>query len=310
MSFPSSSSRVAVGVVGALLATHAQSLAGAISHVEAAVTFVSTTEAAGAPLQNAETQQLTDDVVNRIAFDQTTARYASYFAFEDSPLSNGTSHGTNASCKAFPGDSDWPPEYIWDIFDLLLGKALIPTQPLGAPCYDSKWGKKDATECADIINNSTNANFLSADPTANYWPIFEGRTCQPKNDTSGTQCTIGGYPEYAVNATDVAQIQLAINFARAANLRLVIKNTGHCYLGKSLGAGALSLWMHNMKDIDFLPDYHGPGYSGPAMKLAAGVSVGEVYGAAEKHGVTVLGAVSWVIPPPYAFLYRDAPLMT
>jgi FAD/FMN-containing dehydrogenase len=134
----------------------------------------------------------------------------------------------------------------------------------------------------------------SNDPTSIMWPIFEGRTCMPKYDTTGKTCTIGGYPEYAVKVTNVAQIQLAINFARNANLRLVIKNTGHCYLGKSNGAGALSLWTHNLKDIDFLPDYEGPGYSGPALKLGAGVSVREVYQAADKYGVTVLGAVSWV----------------
>jgi dihydroorotate dehydrogenase len=49
-----------------------------------------------------------------------------------------------------------------------------------------------------------------------------------------------------------------------------------------------------MKDIDFLPNYEGPGYSGPALKLAAGVTVREVYEAADKHDVTVTGAVSWV----------------
>lgn len=49
-----------------------------------------------------------------------------------------------------------------------------------------------------------------------------------------------------------------------------------------------------MKDIDFLPNYEGPGYSGPALKLAAGVAVREVYEAADKHNVTVTGAVSWV----------------
>ena len=114
----------------------------------------------------------------------------------------------------------------------------------------------------------------------------------PGNDTAGKTCTLGGFPEYAIK--NVAQIQLAINFARATNLRLVIKNTGHCFLGKSTGAGALSLWMHKMDKIDFIPNYEGPGYSGPAMKLSAGVLVRHVYEAAEKHGVTVLGAVSWV----------------
>jgi FAD/FMN-containing dehydrogenase len=116
----------------------------------------------------------------------------------------------------------------------------------------------------------------------------------PKNDTTGKTCTLGGFPEYVVKVTNVAQIQLAVNFARATNLRLIIKNTGHCFLGKSSGAGALSLWMHNMNKIDFIPSYKGPGYSGPALKLSAGVLVRQVYEAAEKHGVTVLGAVSWV----------------
>jgi FAD/FMN-containing dehydrogenase len=116
----------------------------------------------------------------------------------------------------------------------------------------------------------------------------------PKNDTTGKMCTLGGYPEYAVKVSNVAQIQLAINFARAANIRLVIKNTGHCYLGKSTGAGALSLWMHNMDQIDFLPKYKGLGYSEPVLKLAAGVTLRQVYEAADKNGVTVLGAIASV----------------
>ncbi|TLD21862.1 hypothetical protein PspLS_08230 [Pyricularia sp. CBS 133598] len=261
---------------------------GAVEGIEPAVATVAETQAAGAPLQGAEIRQLTDEVVDSIARSELTADYARYFAFEDVNAVNATGRLATAACKVFPGDPDWPVNSIWEVFNALLGKALIPTKPIGAPCYDSQWGPKDETECANIITNLTNANFLNADPTANYWPIFQGRTCRAKNDTSGSECTLGGYPEFAVNVTNVAQIQLAINFVRATNVRLVIKNTDHCYLGKSLGAGALSLWMHNMKDINFLPDYKGPGYSGPALKLAAGVTVREAYEAAEKHGVSIL----------------------
>ncbi|KAG8162028.1 hypothetical protein KVR01_007793 [Diaporthe batatas] len=272
--------RIAVFLFGFWFAIQANSLGFAVRDTEPAVTVVNVTEAAGAPLQDAERHQLTDDVVDRILSDGVPVGWASHFAFEDILGSSEREESATKACKSFPGDSDWPTDDVWDIFDQLLGRALIPTKPL------------DEAECANIISNATNTEFLITDPTANLWPIFQGRTCQPKNDTSESHCTIGGYPEYAINVTTVAQVQLAINFARAANLRLVIKNTGHCYLGKSLGAGALSLWMHNLKDIDFLPDYAGPGYSGPALKLAAGVSVREVYQAAEKHGVTVLGAVS------------------
>lgn len=49
-----------------------------------------------------------------------------------------------------------------------------------------------------------------------------------RNDTTSTdRCTLGGFPAYAVNISTAAQVQLAVNFARNLNLRLIIKNTGH-----------------------------------------------------------------------------------
>lgn len=251
---------------------------------------------AGAPLHEAETLQLTDSVITRIATDEATKDFAGYFAFEYSTIANTAlaAQKNNASCKSFPGDPTWPTKPVWDSLNALLGNALIPTVPVAASCYDTAWGPKNSSQCANVIANFTNPLFHEDDPTSTMWPIFQGRTCMPSNSTAGKQCTKGGYPEYAVKVANVAQIQLAVNFARNANLRLVIKNTGHCYLGKSSGAGALSLWMHGLKEIEFLPDFDGLGYRGPALKLAAGVTVREVYEAADRHGVTVTGAVSWV----------------
>jgi hypothetical protein len=113
----------------------------------------------------------------------------------------------------------------------------------------------------------------------------------PTENASSGNCTHGGSPVYAVNVSSVNQIQLAVNFARNANLRLVIKNTGHCYLGKSNGAGALSVWTHNLKDIQFYKQLDIPGYSGPALKVGAGVTVREVYEAADRNGVSALGGI-------------------
>ena len=61
------------------------------------------------------------------------------------------------------------------------------------------------------------------------WPIFQGKTCMARNDTVDVQCTLGGFPDYAVNVSTAAQVQLAVNFARNLNIRLVVKNTGHEY---------------------------------------------------------------------------------
>ena len=113
----------------------------------------------------------------------------------------------------------------------------------------------------------------------------------PTSNPDNSSCTQGGFPVYAVNVSSVSHIQLAINFARNNKLRLVIKNTGHCYLGKSSGAGTLSIWTHNLKDITYYPHLDVPSYSGPVMKIGAGVTVKEVYQAAHRNNVSALGGI-------------------
>lgn len=122
-------------------------------------------------------------------------------------------------------------------------------------------------------------------------PSQVGLTCQPSSlfDTEG--CTQGGYPVYTVNATSVSQIQLAVNFARNTGIRFVIHNTGHDFLGKSSGAGSLSVWTHGMKDMEFIPSYEGCGWSGAAIKAGAGAQTYEIAEFADQHGVTSLGGL-------------------
>jgi len=136
----------------------AQESSSSFADIEPAVTTVPETAAAGAALQEGERLQLTDEVVDRVASDEATAEYAEYFAFPNSSVSSArlAKRAAAAPCKTFPGDPDWPKDIIWDIFDLLLGGALIPTVPLAAPCYDTPWGKKDTAKCAKLLSNWTN----------------------------------------------------------------------------------------------------------------------------------------------------------
>lgn len=122
-------------------------------------------------------------------------------------------------------------------------------------------------------------------------PLFQGATCQPQDAAAGGSCELGGFPLYSVEVSNVAQIQLAVNFARSLNLRLVVKNTGHDFLGKNTGEGALSIWTHNLKGIQVIKDYKSAGgsYRGPAFKLGAGVQVREIYETAEREGYTAVG---------------------
>lgn len=122
------------------------------------------------------------------------------------------------------------------------------------------------------------------------YPLFDGSACLPQNAGKG-KCKLGGLPAYSVNATTVSQIQLAVNFARSLNLRLVVRNTGHDFLGKSTGAGSLNIWTHNLKKVEFVKNYQSAsgGYSGPAFKIGAGIQVFELYEAANKAGYTAVG---------------------
>lgn len=82
-----------------------------------------------------------------------------------------------------------------------------------------------------------------------------------------------------------------MNFARTLNLRLVVKNTGHDYNGRSTGKDALSIWTHHLKDIKYVADYKSVSYSGPAMKIGAGIQGFELYEAAEKYGVSAISGI-------------------
>ena len=142
-----------------------------IPDVEPAAAFVPATPVAGAPLQEAETLQLTDAVIERLVTEQDVSEYAEYFAFDDSTAASDARvrRAASASCKTFPGDLAWPKEIVWDIFNVLLGGALIPTKPIAASCYDSKWGKKDGAKCTEVANKFTDPLFHHADPTSSGW---------------------------------------------------------------------------------------------------------------------------------------------
>lgn len=191
-------------------------------------------------------------------------------------------------CKAFPGDASWPSPAVWNKFNTTLGGALIETVPLAAPCY-SNWPQYDPVACQHVRDNWLSPHFHVDDPTSTMFPIFQGRTCMPTEDPDSSNCTLGAYASYSVAVTEVRHIQLALNFARRTNVRLVVKNTGHDFADKSIGAGALSIWTHNLKDIEFVSDYSCGGYQGPAFRLGSGVETADVYRAAEQNNVTIVG---------------------
>jgi hypothetical protein len=198
----------------------------------------------------------------------------------------------SSRCKVYPGDANWPSDDAWSQLNALTSNRLIadPT-PMAAVCYPSH-PTYDAARCASYNVTAWQKSYMHmADPIEMLSPVAQGLTCTPPNLFDSHGCTRGGFPKYVVNATSPKHVQLAVNFARNTGVRLIVKNTGHDFLGKSGGKDALSIWTHHFKSIEYVETYTDEklGYCGPAFKSGVGVQAFEIYEAAHNKGRVVVG---------------------
>ncbi|CAG8948757.1 hypothetical protein HYFRA_00001878 [Hymenoscyphus fraxineus] len=198
------------------------------------------------------------------------------------------------ACKAFPGTHEWPLENEWSQLNSSLGGALLKPVPLASVCYAGPL--YNAEKCRTLQNNP--GRIYTNDPLTvlTEWP--EGDTCPATSTPNVGSCTQGGFPVYVINATTVKQIQIGVNFARNKNIRLVIKNTGHEWTGRSSGAGSLSIWTHYLKSFEYLPQYSQDEYKGRAARVGAGLETWEMfnYMASNRMGVVVPAGTTTIGP--------------
>ncbi|KAI1087979.1 FAD-binding domain-containing protein [Rostrohypoxylon terebratum] len=198
---------------------------------------------------------------------------------------NTVSHYNNQTteCKVFPGDEAWPAPEEWARLNETLGGALLRPKPVAAACYQGP--DFDEAECTFLLTNTSSSHYWLDDPLVALTQWSQGATCPLLSDPQGN-CTRGGFPEYVVNATSVKHIQAAVNFARNKNIRLIIKNTGHDFGGRSIGAGSLSIWTHHLKEMEFIPSYSIGQYTGMAVHLGSGVESWEEHNFMADHNIS------------------------
>ncbi|KAI1861747.1 uncharacterized protein JN550_010687 [Neoarthrinium moseri] len=177
---------------------------------------------------------------------------------------NTTNVHALSDCREFPGSSKWPSTEDWRRFNGSIDGALLQPLPPGAVCY--KGSSYDEQKCQYLLRNATSSRFYIDDPLTvlSEWPT--GSTCLPNLSPTGN----------------------SINFARNRNLRLVIKNTGHDFGGRSTGAGALSIWTHNLKEFQYAQEYNIGEYDGPVAQYAAGTESWELMNRMVDLNVTII----------------------
>ncbi|KAI1186620.1 FAD binding domain-containing protein [Nemania serpens] len=172
-------------------------------------------------------------------------------------------------CKIYPGTAAWPLEAEWTRLNSSLNGALLKPVPAAAACYSGPY--RNTNQCNFLLRNTSSSRFYIDDPLTVL-------TMWPEGDT---------YYASVVNVTTVKQIQAAVNFARNKNLRLVVKNTGHDFIGRSTGFGALSIWTHWLKQFEFLPEFSIGEYRGMAARVGAGLESWELFAYMARYNMTV-----------------------
>ncbi|KAJ3497269.1 hypothetical protein NLG97_g2029 [Lecanicillium saksenae] len=189
----------------------------------------------------------------------------------------------SAECKCFPGDGCWPNIEQWSELNSTVDGNLIATVPLASPCHGHNFNE---TDCATLRKEWLFSTVHMDSASSIMAPIFANQSCDPFQPKNGS-CTLGNYVKYTVEVRNSADVVATVRFAAQHNIRLVIRNTGHDYNGRSTGAGALAVWTHNLKNTQVV-DWNDGDYTGKALKVGAGVVGYEALAAAHKAGLVVL----------------------
>ncbi|KAK1995412.1 FAD binding domain-containing protein [Colletotrichum falcatum] len=196
---------------------------------------------------------------------------------------HGADKRAAGECKCFPGDSCWPATAQWDALNTTVGGNLIATVPLGSPCHDPTY---DAAACASLQSQWQYSEIHMNSSSSIMAPFFANQSCDPFQPES-RPCTLGNYVVYSVDAKTPEHVQATIAFAKEHNIRFVVRNTGHDYLGRSTGAGALAVWTHHMDSAEIV-NWNTTVYQGKALKVGAGVQGFRAMEVAHNAGLAVV----------------------
>ncbi|KAF9260675.1 FAD-binding domain-containing protein [Marasmius fiardii PR-910] len=211
-----------------------------------------------------------------------------------------TSGSFGSDCKCLYGDSCWPSDSEFKKLASEVSQPVIRPTPPQAACYPAS---SPSGNCTDVQTNMFDGNWVSdragAYQNINFQEyIFPNGTISAcyANVSLGFPCEQGNVPPIGVEARSVADIQAAVRFVAKHNLRLVVKNTGHDYLGRSAGRNAFMIWTHHLKNITynatFIPERAPASETYKALTIGAGVQWREAYAAAEQNNRYVVGGIS------------------
>jgi hypothetical protein len=157
-----------------------------------------------------------------------------------------------------PSDPAWPSAASWEKLKGEVGGNLIDVHPMFASCPTEPQG----AACLDALKNVKNPFWIGDQPAG--------------TEVSGWLDAWMPAPSvYAIKARNAADIAAGVDFARDNRLRLVVKGTGHSYLGTSNAPDSLLIWTRFMNKVTLHDAFVPKGCEGrcasvPAVSAEAG----------------------------------------
>ncbi|KIW33495.1 uncharacterized protein PV07_00341 [Cladophialophora immunda] len=187
-------------------------------------------------------------------------------------------------CKPVVGSPGWPSASDWHALNNSVSGRLIAPVPPGLVCQTNS-SVYNAQACGQVLAQWSNSSFHAEDP---FTTDYNDDSCLPD---PRAPCSTALLPAYVVNATNTADVQAACRFAYKTGVRLIVKGTGHDFLGRSSGRSSLSIWTHNIRGVNVtMGDSRAKRYGGVAsVKIAAGMRFGEIYQAISSYNLTLVG---------------------
>jgi hypothetical protein len=143
-------------------------------------------------------------------------------------LSFSAAWNHNLKCKTTPGSKSWPNEHEWAKLNRTMSGRLIKPSPPGAVCHPSQ-PTFNALACPAVEAGWLTTQWHADDPVSVPENNWNNDTCLP---VPTYPCSSEGYPIYVVNATSSEDVKNGVDFATKHNIRLIVKGTGHDYLGR------------------------------------------------------------------------------
>ncbi|KAF2138291.1 Glucooligosaccharide oxidase [Aplosporella prunicola CBS 121167] len=210
---------------------------------------------------------------------------------------NGTS-----SYTCLPSQACWPSLSMWQAFNTSIGGRLRATRLWAEPCYTDLTSDACLAVQEGYISGQPRSSIYGAMEQLN-WEVCGNQSCQLNSLTgapSSGVCSLGRLSAYYVEAISTSDVQKTLTFVEEHKIRLSIKNTGHDYMGRSAAANSLALWTHNMKDMEYHPEFSlSNGRNASSIQhvavIGAGVQASEAYTYFQGFGMHVtVGAVGSV----------------